>query len=120
MLLLRLFLCAVIWCPTSFAAVSGVPPEIQALADAADCPPVTLPLISSGYLPPHQTPVLSHERAITPASKPVTWSPGVAENGDVRGADNDGDGRAEPTHVNGYFRKNGTYVRSHYRALPRR
>lgn len=48
-------------------------------------------------------------------SKPL-----VAENGDVRGADNDGDGRAEPVHVRGYYRKDGTYVRGHYRAAPRR
>lgn len=44
--------------------------------------------------------------------------PPVAENGDRRGADNDGDGRAEPVHVKGYFKKDGTYVREHYRAKP--
>jgi hypothetical protein len=26
----------------------------------------------------------------------------------------------KPVHVNGYFRKNGTYVRPHFRSLPRR
>jgi hypothetical protein len=59
------------------------------------------------------------------ASKPISvpiysGSPVVAENGDIRGADNDGDGTAEPVHVNGYFRKDGTYVRGHYRARPSR
>jgi hypothetical protein len=44
----------------------------------------------------------------------------VAENEDVRGIDNDGDGRVEPVHVNGYTKKDGTYVRGHYRAAPRR
>jgi hypothetical protein len=43
----------------------------------------------------------------------------TAENGDIYGADNDGDGRIETIFVRGYYRKNGTYVRSHYRA-PRR
>ncbi len=55
-------------------------------------------------------------------SKPSTISsaPEKAENGDIRGADNDGDGRTEPVYVRGYYRKNGTYVRGHYRASPRR
>jgi hypothetical protein len=43
-------------------------------------------------------------------------SPNVAENGDVKNIDNDRDGRIEPVHVKGYYRKNGTYVRGHYRA----
>jgi hypothetical protein len=46
--------------------------------------------------------------------------PMVAENGDWRGADNDGDGRFESTHVRGYHRADGTYVRGHYRAQPGR
>lgn len=55
-----------------------------------------------------------------PTPKPVYQPTGhVAENGDVRGADNDGDGRAETEYVRGYFRKNGTYVRGHYRAKRR-
>jgi hypothetical protein len=47
-------------------------------------------------------------------------SPNRAENGDYYGIDNDGDGRIETVYVRGYYRKNGTYVRSHYRARPRR
>lgn len=42
-----------------------------------------------------------------------------AENGDYWNRDNDGDGRREPIFVEGYYRKDGTYVRSHYRAAPR-
>ena len=49
-----------------------------------------------------------------------TYPPPVAENGDIRAADNDGDGRAETVYVRGYYRKDGTYVRGHYRARPRR
>ncbi len=44
----------------------------------------------------------------------------VTENGDIYNYDNDGDGRLEPTHVNGYYKNDGTYVREHYRALPRK
>ena len=45
--------------------------------------------------------------------------PYVTENGDVYNRDNDGDGRLEPVYVRGYDRKDGTYVRSHYRARAR-
>ena len=48
------------------------------------------------------------------------YTPPVAQNGDIKGYDNDGDGRLEPTYVNGYYKSDGTYVRSHYRAKPRR
>lgn len=47
------------------------------------------------------------------------YTPSRAENGDLYNYDNDGDGRTEPVHVNGYYRSNGTYVRGHYRASPR-
>lgn len=46
--------------------------------------------------------------------------PLVAGNGDVRGADNDGDGRRETVFKKGYTRKDGTRVRSHYSAPPKR
>ena len=49
-----------------------------------------------------------------------SYKPYVAENGDVNGYDNDGDGRLEPTYVKSYYKSDGTYVRSHYRAKPRR
>ena len=48
------------------------------------------------------------------------YTPPRAENGDSYNRDNDGDGRVEPVYVKGYYRKDGTYVRSHYRAAPRR
>jgi len=52
----------------------------------------------------------------------VSYAPsrGRAENGDVYNVDNDGDGRREPVYVRGYYRKDGSYVRSHYRARSRR
>ena len=42
-----------------------------------------------------------------------------AENGDFYNFDNDGDGRKEPVHVKGYYKKDGSYVRGHYRAKPK-
>lgn len=64
------------------------------------------------------------EEAVKPKKvvKPVvkSYPPIQAENGDIKGADNDGDGRTEPVYVRGYYRKDGTYVRGHYRASPRR
>lgn len=53
-------------------------------------------------------------------AQPRGTRPPVAENGDRRGADNDRDGRSEPVHVKGYYRKDGTYVRGHYRAEPKK
>jgi len=67
-------------------------------------------------VPPTSTP----PSATASSRPPSAYSPPVAENGDVMGMDNDGDGRTEPIHVRGYYRKDGTYVRGHYRARPRR
>lgn len=41
------------------------------------------------------------------------------ENGDILGADNDGDGRKEPILVSSYTKKDGTYVPEHARANPK-
>lgn len=43
----------------------------------------------------------------------------IAENGDKRNYDNDGDGRKEPVYVKGHFRKR-KYIKSQYRALPKK
>ncbi len=42
----------------------------------------------------------------------------VAENGSYYGQKSKKSGRLKTVYVNGYYRKDGTYVRSHYRALP--
>lgn len=53
----------------------------------------------------------------TPTTTPtVTTSPGVAENGSYYGQISDATGKPKTTHVNGYYRKDGTYVRGHYRS----
>lgn len=51
----------------------------------------------------------------TPAS--TTYSPPVGENGSYRGQLNK-NGIPKTVHVRGYYRKDGTYVRSHYRSPP--
>ena len=43
-------------------------------------------------------------------------NPYQTENGDIYGWDNDNDGRSEYIYVSGYYKSDGTYVRSHYRA----
>lgn len=46
----------------------------------------------------------------------LTIGPPVAENGDIRGEDNDGDGIEEYVYVSRYVRSDGVVVRAHYRA----
>jgi hypothetical protein len=45
---------------------------------------------------------------------------GVVENGSYYGQISEATGRPKTVHVGGYFRKDGTYVRGHYRSKPRR
>ncbi len=45
--------------------------------------------------------------------------PFVAENGSRYGALSEYTGQPKTVYVNGYYRSNGTYVRSHYRSPPR-
>lgn len=47
-------------------------------------------------------------------------SPAVAENGSYYGEVSPATGRPKTVHVRGYYRKDGTYVRGHYRSAPRR
>jgi hypothetical protein len=56
-----------------------------------------------------QQQLLSRQRKID-QQKESDLGPLVAENGDIRGKDNDGDGRIEPIH------KKGHWVRGHYAA----
>ena len=47
-------------------------------------------------------------------------APGCAENGSCYGDISEATGRPKPVHVNGYYRRDGTYVRGHYRSRPSR
>ena len=58
-----------------------------------------------------------------PTCVPVTYKPRpvlVGENGSYYGQISSLTGRPKTVAVRGYFRKNGTYVRSHFRSPPRR
>lgn len=48
------------------------------------------------------------------------WRPSCAENGSCYGDRNYATGRPKTVHVSGYYRRDGTYVRGHYRSAPRR
>lgn len=57
----------------------------------------------------------------TPTPTPYVYrSPSVAENGSYYGEISEKTGRPKTVHVEGYYRKDGTYVRGHYRSAPRR
>jgi|GEM_PF-6393440 len=47
---------------------------------------------------------------------PAASASGVAENGSYYGQISTATGKPKTTHVNGYYRKDGTYVRGHYRS----
>ena len=51
--------------------------------------------------------------------QPTYSSPHIAENGSYYGQISENTGRPKTVYVRGYYRKDGTYVRSHYRSPPR-
>ena len=55
-------------------------------------------------------------RAPTPAPLQALVTPGCEENGTCYGDISDATGRPKTVEVHGYYRKNGTYVRGHYRS----
>ena len=55
-----------------------------------------------------------------PSSKRNQPTGGVAENGSYYGETSKATGRPKTVRVKGYYRKDGTYVRGHYRSRPRR
>ena len=54
----------------------------------------------------------------SPSSSSVV-TPACAENGSCYGDISENTGRPKTIHVEGYYRKDGTYVRGHYRSKPR-
>lgn len=55
-----------------------------------------------------------------PAGDDEAYKPPVAENGSYYGEISPNTGRPKTVHVRGYYRRDGTYVRGHYRSSPRR
>lgn len=70
--------------------------------------------------------VVSRNASCTRYTPPAKLRPasvvhsGVGENGSYYGQISEHTGRPKTVHVKGYYRKDGTYVRSHYRSPPRR
>jgi hypothetical protein len=56
-----------------------------------------------------------HRHARTPAASVLR----LAENGSYYGQISESTGRSKTVFVRGYYRKDGTYVRAHYRSRPR-
>jgi hypothetical protein len=62
------------------------------------------------------------QAVLPPAQQPPgpAYAPGCAENGSCFGAISTVNGMPKTSYVNGYFRRDGTYVRGHYRSNGRR
>lgn len=51
-------------------------------------------------------------------ARPGEYKPSIAENGSYFGEISKNTGRPKTVHIKGYYRKDGTYVRGHYRSKP--
>ncbi len=120
---LRLILCAVsafmVGCASSSQVASAPASYYQAPAAAVtSANPNYVPVFVPGVITVPQsvygnTAVTSYEPVVLPA--PVYGS--VAENGSYYGQPNV-NGVPKTVAVGGYYRKDGTYVRGHYRSSP--
>jgi hypothetical protein len=86
----------------------------QPLGSKFDSTPTGAALTSPALTRPDQGSDGSTGRLLSPSG------PGCAENGSCYGDLSNINGLPKTTHVNGYFRKDGTYVRGHYRSSGRR
>ncbi len=76
-----------------------------------------------GYYRKDGTYVQSYYRSLPSSNygiKTVRINPTVAENGSYYGEPSKTTGRPKDVHVDGYYRKDGTYVKGHYRSSPSR
>lgn len=84
----------------------------------------------NGYFRKDGTYIRSHYRSLPQGSIAIRgppllsdsfrFQPNVAETGSYYGEISKLTGRPKTVHVRGYYRKDGTYVRSHHRSKPRR
>jgi hypothetical protein len=98
------------------------------------CKPVSTEVTHSEPAVPYTTPTpITRSRTAAPAPFVVpptstsnsnvstpAYTPPVAENGSYYGEVSPETGRPKTVHVEGYYRKDGTYVRGHYRSAPRK
>ena len=98
---------------TGVAALGSSAVEQGGVYQTAAQPPYR-PIYQPAYRPTYR-PV--YQPSYRPAYRPApTYAPGCAENGSCYGDISVATGRPKTTAVRGYYRKNGTYVRGHYRS----
>jgi hypothetical protein len=94
-------------------------------SDKASSPSPTassMPAPSGVVVAPSQSSSAATPASSSPYIRPTTAAPAppVAENGSYYGETSAATGRPKTVYVNGYYRKDGTYVRGHYRSAPSR
>ena len=108
--------------------------EAASTSTTSSVSPVTVkaPPVPLATLPPSRTyaPSTADSYSMTPQQQEATvpyylpprpvYQPPVAENGSYYGETSEKTGRPKTVHVDGYTRRDGTYVREHYRSAPRR
>lgn len=93
---------------------AGLPPNqpvaasTEPVANRTEPPAPATPLTPSTYVPTNPS-----STSYLPSSG---YRPGCAENGSCYGDISPTTGRPKTTHVQSYYRKDGTYVRGHYRS----
>jgi len=98
--------------PTANVVVNAPPPA----ATNVDSPVSGSTFTNSAFVRPEQS-----SGNLAPAPAPVTpITPGCAENGSCYGDISNINGMPKTQSINGYYRKDGTYVRGHYRSSGRR
>lgn len=73
----------------------------------------------SGRAASVNTPTYRVPAYTTPSYSPPAYKPYIAENGSYFGEISRATDRPKTVHVDGYYRRDGTYVRGHYRSSPR-
>jgi hypothetical protein len=97
------------------------PTDVRRLQLLAVAPPSIETDLGVGRSPPSRQQTLESYRAPKPKVTPTALpGPTCAENGSCYGDLSALTGRPKTVHVRGYYRKDGTYVRGHYRSRPRR
>ena len=103
------------------ASCSGISPVANVVVTA---PPLHAASVDSSVTgsTPTNAAVVQPEQSSgnSTLSPPSPIGPGCAENGSCFGDVSNINGMPKTNHVNGYFRRDGTYVRGHYRSSGRR
>ncbi len=103
-------------CSVNIPAANVVVNAPPSAATGVDPPFTGSTPINSAFVRPEQS---SGNSTLSPAPVPPTGS-GCAENGSCYGDISNINGMPKTQSINGYYRKDGTYVRGHYRSSGRR